>query len=560
MKKTVTFLSAALLVVCINAQVEPTDTDSDGARNVSTLDHLRWISENSNSWSSSFELDNDIDAATTSSWNYYTDIVGFKPIGLGFLSNFEGTFDGKGFTISNLYISSSVTGLPVGMFSTTDNATIQGLTISNGNVSSDNTGAAILIGKSNNTIVNNCSVSGTTNGTSKVGGLIGSAITTTVNSCFADINIPSINNYIGGLVGELKSGSVISNSNSTGTITGNDDVGGLVGNSNGSQINNSFSSANISSDKQNVGGFIGMNYQSTIEESYSLGSVTLIGQASTKSGGFVGYNNLGTISLCYSLGSVSSEDSEVGGFVGYNDGTIEKSYAYVNTIGRGTVGGFVGENISSGTISNCYSRGTVTATGTGHVYLGGFVGSNTIQGEIINSYATGYVSAPNTTFTDLGGFVGDNDNSAPQAYRGIVTNCYWDNNTSGMSSSDAGSGESTSNMKTQSTFNNWNFTNVWTISPAYNNGYPYLGLYTVNVKEKQKTAMFSVFPNPVRNQINISIEEGIVNKVKIIDLTGKTVLQINGFQASTIDISALNNGIYLIQVNDYKLTKKIIKQ
>ena len=167
MKKTVIFLSAALLIVCINAQVEPTDTDSDGARNVSTLDHLRWISENSNSWSSNFELDNDIDAATTSSWNYYTDIVGFKPIGLGFLSNFEGTFDGKGYKISNLYISSSVTGLPVGMFSTTDNATIQGLTISNGNVSSDNAGSAMLIGKSNNTIVNNCSVSGTTNGNSK---------------------------------------------------------------------------------------------------------------------------------------------------------------------------------------------------------------------------------------------------------------------------------------------------------------------------------------------------------------------------------------------------------
>ena len=76
--------------------------------------------------------------------------------------------------------------------------------------------------------------------------------------------------------------------------------------------------------------------------------------------------------------------------------------------------------------------------------------------------------------------------------------------------------------------------------------------------EKLLSSFISTYA--VRNQINISIEEGIVNKVKIIDLTGKTVLQINGFQASTIDISALNNGIYLIQVNDYKLTKKIIKQ
>lgn len=558
MKKTITFLSVAFLGMSINAQVEPTDTDANGFRNVSTLDHLRWISENSSSWSSNFELENDIDASATSSWNHYNDIVGFKPIGSGYLSDFEGVFDGKGYSISNLHINSQVTGTQVAMFSTTDNASIQNLTLDNCNVTSDNYDAAILVGKAQNTSFNNCTVSGFVNGEGKVGGLISSAISSTINNCTATVDIPSVNNYVGGLIGEIKSGSFVSNSSSSGVVSGNDYVGGLIGSSNSSSIANSFTSVNVTSDKQDVGGFIGYNYQTSIDESYSTGSVVLTGQSSTKSGGFVGYNSQGTISLCYSLGSISSEDSEVGGFVGYNEGTIEKCYAFASVEARATVGGFVGENINTGTILNCYSRGAVTATGSGHVYLGGFVGSNNFQGEITNCYATGFVSAPNTSFTDLGGFVGDNNTSAPQNYQGIITDCYWDSSTSGMSSSDGGSGESTSNMKLQSTFTNWNFNNIWTINGSFNNGYPYLNMYAVKVEENE-VVQFNVFPNPVRDVLNIDSNIKVYS-VFIYDLTGKVVQQNSNDALNRIDISNLKSGIYLVQINDQKITKKIVKQ
>ena len=51
------------------SQVQPTDTDGDGYINIKTLDHLRWISDNVESWSENFELDNDINAADTRNWN-----------------------------------------------------------------------------------------------------------------------------------------------------------------------------------------------------------------------------------------------------------------------------------------------------------------------------------------------------------------------------------------------------------------------------------------------------------------------------------------------------------
>jgi len=55
-----------------------------------------------------------------------------------------------------------------------------------------------------------------------------------------------------------------------------------------------------------------------------------------------------------------------------------------------------------------------------------------------------------------------------------ITDCFWDTETSGKSSSDGGTGKTTSEMKTKSTFTAWDFdtTPVWTIEPG--NSYPYL--------------------------------------------------------------------------------------
>ena len=57
MKKLLTVFLMLFTTMILNAQVEPIDTDGNGYRNISTLDHLRWVSENESSWGDDFELD-----------------------------------------------------------------------------------------------------------------------------------------------------------------------------------------------------------------------------------------------------------------------------------------------------------------------------------------------------------------------------------------------------------------------------------------------------------------------------------------------------------------------
>ncbi len=74
-------------------------------------------------------------------------------------------------------------------------------------------------------------------------------------------------------------------------------------------------------------------------------------------------------------------------------------------------------------------------------------------------------------------------------------------------------------------------------------------------------ASFSVYPNPVKDVLNISnsINAGI-NSVIITDINGRTVKQSNN--VAQINISDLNAGIYFVNINSNKgsLTKKIVKE
>jgi len=123
-------------------------------------------------------------------------------------------------------------------------------------------------------------------------------------------------------------------------------------------------------------------------------------------GGLVGYNTYdGTISNCYSSGSVSGS-SHVGGLVGMNSGTISNCYSTGSVTGTGYyVGGLVGMNYR--TISNCYSTGSVS----GDEGVGGLVGMN--YRTISNCYSTGSVTGDE----DVGGLVGWNEN-------GTISNSY----------------------------------------------------------------------------------------------------------------------------------------
>jgi hypothetical protein len=153
------------------------------------------------------------------------------------------------------------------------------------------------------------------------------------------------------------------------------------------------------------------------------------GNGSYYVGGLVGKNYCGSISNCYSTGAVSGVWL-VGGLAGVNAGSISNCHSTGAVSGSECVGGLVGENYYISYISNCYSTGAVS----GSSYVGGLVGYT--YGSVISSF--------------------------------------WDTQTSGWMISAGGTGKTTAQMKTLSTFTllGWDFVEIWGIGE--NQTYPYL--------------------------------------------------------------------------------------
>ncbi|MFX4282154.1 beta strand repeat-containing protein [Aliarcobacter butzleri] len=214
-----------------------------------------------------FNLLNNLSSSTSDYTNLASNTanggLGWNPIGDN-TNQFNGTFDGLGFTISNLYINRTSQDY-VGLFGYTNNATIK-------------------------------------------------------NIGLKDVDIRGFS-YVGGLVGYNDFGT-ISKSYATGSVSGTHTVGGLVAYNFYGIISNSYASGNVIAQDYLAGGLVGANRGGTIGNSYATGNVT--GKSGV--GGVVGENFNGTISNSYATGNVTGQ-SGVGGLVGYNDfGTISNSF------------------------------------------------------------------------------------------------------------------------------------------------------------------------------------------------------------------------------------------
>ena len=150
-----------------------------------------------------------------------------------------------------------------------------------------------------------------------------------------------------------------------------------------------------------------------------VGNVGLLGgsvSGGTDSvGGLVGWNtSTGSISNSYNTGVVLGALDSTGGLVGVNDGAISGSHATGNVMGgQWFAAGFAGMNTTTGSISGSYSTGNVMGKGSS----GGFVGWN--GGSIDSSYATGNMSNPGGgpgCCGWMGGLVGDNYGSISNSY------------------------------------------------------------------------------------------------------------------------------------------------
>jgi hypothetical protein len=302
--------------------------------------------------------------------------------------------------------------------------------------------------------IENFSISGSSS-SECVGGLAGQSDGGNIINCYTAGTISGSASFVGGLVGY--SYGTITNCHATGTVSGISALGGLVGYiDRGGNITNCYSTSavNSSNSSQYVGGLAGYNYSGSITNCCSTGAVSSTGSSV---GGLLGYNYTGNITNCYSTSSVSGSGI-VGGLVGYNyygSGNITSCYstgAVSRTGPFSNFGGLVGYN--HGIISNCYSTSSVS----GNKYVGGLVGSN--YNTISNCYSTGTASGS----SNVGGLVGYSSG-------GSASNSFWDVNSSGLTTSASGTGKTTAQMKTLSTFTGWDFTSVWNIAQGT---YPFL--------------------------------------------------------------------------------------
>ena len=79
--------------------------------------------------------------------------------------------------------------------------------------------------------------------------------------------------------------------------------------------------------------------------------------------------------------------------------------------------------------------------------------------------------------------------------------------------------------------------------------------------EDFNAAVFSVYPNPVVNTLNIQTADAVQN-VTVYDVLGKVVMNVNpGVVSPSLDMSSLNAGVYLVNVtiNGTSKSVKVIK-
>jgi len=419
MKRKCLFFAVVLLFSCILvADGTPpalgTGTSGDPYQ-IATLGNLLWVSTNSGSWGSCFIQTANIDASGTENWN---DGAGFSPIGKS-ATKFTGTYNGQEFTISYLYIDRSSN---LGLFGYSDNGSIQNISLINVNIvgSSDNIGG--ISGYCNSMTISNCDVTGTISGSNYIGGICGFTNRSSTDNCYSSGSISAVNSaggIIGGYGDDYKEDdtSFINNchSNAIVNVTVNS-AGGMLGyTTEPFTITNSSFSGHVTGDS-NVGGIVGYTYSTmTITNSYCSGIVT---------------------------GRLDAGNLDVGGIVGNicsTTTTITNSYCSGDVTGNLEVGGIVGgstaDDYTTITITNSYCSGPVT----GISYVGGIAGYT--YSTITNSYCYGLV----TGNLNVGGFVGRQSGST-------FTNCFWDTETTGQSSSDGGTGKTTAEMHTLATF------------------------------------------------------------------------------------------------------------
>ena len=275
-----------------------------------TADHLAWFRDyvNVGKTSACAKIADDVEEIDMSTVCHKADAekqvaeLSWTPIG-NYSKQYQGTFDGNGKTIRNLFISS--TSDEIGFFGYAADCRIKNITFDNAKVKgNDNCSTGILAGSAGSCVIENikttgnCSVEGKyetggiagrangnisncenhaiVNGSYNVGGIVGICFDSenSITSCANYGAITGTDQFVGGIIGYFGEGS-LQNSANYGNVTGDARVGNLIGYANICNINNVLGIGNITANYADCNGLI----------------VGYIADASSSASGILAYNS-----------------------------------------------------------------------------------------------------------------------------------------------------------------------------------------------------------------------------------------------------------------------------
>ena len=256
-----------------------------------TAEHLEWFRDYVNVGKSSAcaKIADDVEEIDMSTVCHKADAekqvaeLSWTPIG-NYSKQYQGTFDGNGKTIRNLFISS--TSDEIGFFGYAADCRIKNITFDNAKVKgNDNCSTGILAGYAGSCVIENikttgsCSVEGKyetggiagrangnisncenhaiVKGLHSVGGIVGICFDSenSITSCANYGEITGTEDFVGGIIGYFGEGS-LQNSANNGNITGDARVGNLIGYANICNINNVLGIGNITANYADCNGLI----------------------------------------------------------------------------------------------------------------------------------------------------------------------------------------------------------------------------------------------------------------------------------------------------------------
>ncbi len=432
--------------------------------------------------------------------DFYNNGQGWIPIGTDNANSFSGEFDGAGFYIENLQINATLSDSAyIGLFGYSKGV-IKNLGVINSNYSINTFEANVY------------------------GGAIVGCTESDISNCYTNGEIEVLSTSseadviaVGGIAGLASNSKALSfyrcsnecNISIDRSVTSTVSSGGLAQSFAGGIIGQAASIVSISE----------CNNFGDILTSYTGNHLVDI-----SSGGILGYSHgiLAKINNCYNCGNVTAfspdannlVNNHAGGIAGDNHSIeVEQCYNSGNIRSNHESGGIFASTYAESSITDCFNVGNVSSG-----FSSGGIGGLT-EATILNCYSVGLVEG-----RIYGGIVGFNNGG-----NATVTNCfYWDIVDRGVGNWDDNAIKCDLNaMKDLSTYNGFDFENVW--SRSSNTNYAFPMLQSVNFVFEKELSIIKIDALPTKLQY--------LESKDLLDVSGGTIeLFYNNGDISLLDM------------------------